>query len=58
MDALKTDGSFDSNATSVIDVLGLFFEMVSMDVCTTRHLQTSGRLVQELNASTVGVNGL
>ena len=29
------------------------FDMPSMVVCTTRHWQTSGRLVQELNVCTV-----
>ena len=38
--------TFDSQATWVIDVLG-FFDMLSMGVCTTRHRQTSGRLVQD-----------
>ena len=33
--------------------LAYFFDMLSMDVCTTRHWQTSGRLVQELNVCTV-----
>ena len=45
---LTTERSFDSQATWVIDMLGLFFDMLSMDVCTIRHRQTSGRLVQEL----------
>ena len=36
----------------VIDVHG-FFNMLSIGVCTTRHWQMSGRLVQELNACTV-----
>ena len=29
------------------------FDMLSMDVCTTKHWQTSGRLVQELDVCTV-----
>ena len=29
-----------------------FFDMIPMDACTTRHWQTSGRLVQALNVST------
>ena len=33
----------------------LMFDMLSMGVCTTRHWQTSGRLVQELNVCTVHV---
>ena len=44
MDDLTTERSFDSKATWVIDVLGLF---LSMGVCTTMYRQTSGRLVQE-----------
>ena len=47
---------FDSQATRVIDVLGLFFDMLSIGVCTTRHWPTSGRLVQELSACTVHGN--
>ena len=35
------------------DVLGLFFDMLSMGICTTRHWQTSGPLVQELIVYTV-----
>ena len=50
MDNLTTGRSFDSHITWVIDVLGLFFDMSSMGVFTTRHCQTSGRLVQELNS--------
>ena len=37
----------------VIDVLGLFFDMLSMGFRTTRQSQTSGRLVQEVNGCTV-----
>ena len=48
-----TKRSFDSQGTWVIDVLGLFVGISSMGVCTTRHWQTSGRLVQELNNCTV-----
>ena len=33
--------------------LAYFIDVLSMDVCTTRHWQTSGRLVQELNDCTV-----
>ena len=32
---------------------GLFFDVLSTGVCTTKHWQTSGRLVQELNVGTV-----
>ena len=35
--------------------LAYFFGMLSMGVCTTRHWQTSGPLVQELNDCTVSV---
>ena len=49
---LTTERSFHWQATLVIDVL----DMMSMGVCTTRHWQTSGRLVRELNAATVAVN--
>ena len=52
MDNLTTDRSFYSQATWVIDVLG-FFDMLYMGVCTPRHWQTSGRLVQELYADTI-----
>ena len=50
MDDLTNERSFDSQATWVIDVLGLLFDMA---VCITRHWQTSGRLMQELNVCTV-----
>ena len=33
--------------------LAYFFDMLSMWMCTNRHWQTSGRLVQELNVCTV-----
>ena len=33
--------------------LAYLFYMLSMDVCTTKHWQMSGRLVQELNVCTV-----
>ena len=54
MDDLTTDHIFDPQATWVIGVLGYFLTL-SMGVCTTRHWQTSGRLVQELNVCTVHV---
>ena len=57
MDDLTTEKSFDSLATWVNDVLGLYFRILSMRICTTSHWQTSGRLLQELNACTVGCNG-
>ena len=45
--------SFDSQALWVIDVLGLFFDMLSIGDCKTRHWQTSCRLVQEFNVCSV-----
>ena len=48
-----TKHSFDLQAARVIDVLGLFFNMISIGVCTTRDCQTPGRLVQELDTCTV-----
>ena len=56
MNDLTTERSFDSQATCVIDAICLFFDMLSMGVCTTRHWQTSGRLVQELNVCTVYIS--
>ena len=54
-DDIKNERSVDSQDTStwVIDVLNLLFDMLSIGVCTTRHWQTSGRLVQELNVCAV-----
>ena len=37
MDDLTTKCSFDSQTVWVYDVLGLFFDLLSMSVCTTRH---------------------
>ena len=34
------------------------FDMLSISFCTTRHWQTSGQLVQELNVCTVVNDGL
>ena len=34
--------------------LDYFFDMLPMGACKTRHWQTSGQPVQELNACTVG----
>ena len=48
MDDLTTERGFDLQATWVIDVLGLFFDM---SVCTTRHWQMFGRQLQELNVA-------
>ena len=53
MDDLTTERSIGPQATWVIDVFGLFFDMLSTGVCTTGHRQTSGCLVQELDVCTV-----
>ena len=53
MDDLTTKRRFDSQATWVINVLGLFYDMLFMVVCTSRHSHMPGRLVQELNVCTV-----
>ena len=53
MDELTTERNFDSQATWVIDVFCIIFDVLSMGVCTTRHSLTSGRLVQEFNVCTV-----
>ena len=50
---VTTEHSFVSQAMYVIDVIRLFFELLSTSVFTTRHWQTSGRLVQELNVYTL-----
>ena len=50
---VTTYHSFDSQATRFIDVFRLFLDMSFMGVCTTRHSQTSGRLIQELNICTI-----
>ena len=34
------------------------FDMLIMGICTARHWQTSGRLVQELNVCTVGAQAV
>ena len=57
-DDLETEGRFDSQATWVIDVLDLFFDMLSIGVCTSWHWQTSGRLVPKLNVCTLLVVGI
>ena len=54
MDDLTTERSFDSQAEWVIDVLGFF--TLSKGICTGRHWQTTGRLVQEVNVCTVAAN--
>ena len=53
MEDLTTERSFESQATRYIGVLDLLFDMVSMGICTIRHWQTSGRLVEELNVCAV-----
>ena len=58
MDDLATERNFDWKATWVIALHGLFFAMMSMDFWTTRHWQTSGRLMQELSVCTVGATGI
>ena len=52
MDNITTEHSFNSQATWVIDVIGLFFDMISMGVWTTRHWRMFGQLVQELDICT------
>ena len=54
-DDLTIEHSVDSQATWVIDVLGLSFDMLSLGVCTTRQWHMSGGLVQEFNVCTVGI---
>ena len=53
MDDLKTKRNFDWEVTWALDVLGSFIDMLSICMCTTRHWQTSGRLVQEVNVCTI-----
>ena len=53
MDDLTTERRFDSQASWLINTFGLFFDMLAIGVFTTRHWQTSGRLVQEYNVCTV-----
>ena len=48
--------SFDSQATWVIGMLDIVFDMLSMGAFTTRHWQTSGQLVQELKVCTANVS--
>ena len=55
-DGLTTERDFDSQATWVIAVVGLYCDMLSTGFCTTKHWQTTGRLVQELNVCTVCAN--
>ena len=53
MDDFKSERSFDSQATGVIDLLDSFLDMIPNDVCTTGPWETSGHLVQELSVFTV-----
>ena len=53
---LTIECSFDSQAIGAIDVLALFIDILSIYSYTTRHLQTSGQLVQEWNHCTVQRN--
>ena len=53
MDDLKTERSFDLQATMVIGVLSPYIDMLTKGACTTRHSQTSGRMVNESNVCTV-----
>ena len=50
----KPEQSFNSLLTWVFDVLGVLFNMLSMDFAT-RHWQTPGRLIQELSGLVVFV---
>ena len=50
---LTTERSFNSPATWIIDVLDLIFSKLSMRVCTTRHWQASGQLMQKIDICTV-----
>ena len=42
MDDLTTELALIHKATWIIDVLGLFVDMISTGLCTTRHWQASG----------------
>ena len=54
IDDLTTGRSFELQATLTVDVIGIFFDMISMAVCATiLNMQRSGRLVQESNVCTV-----
>ena len=55
IDDLTTERSFDYQATCAIDepVLDLLFYILSMGAYTTRHWQTTGRVVHELTVRTV-----
>ena len=55
MDDLATKRTFDLQPRGVIDVLGPFFGIISLGVCTVRHWWTSDRLVQEFNACIVAL---
>ena len=53
MNDLKTERNFDLQATFVISVLSLYIDVLTKGSCTTRHSQTSGRMVNESNVCTV-----
>ena len=53
MEDVTTERSFDSQATWVIEVLGILFEMLSVGVCINGHWQMPCQLLQELNVCTV-----
>ena len=55
MDDLTIEHSIDLQATWIIGVLGICFDLLFLSVCTTKLWQTSGRMVQELNVCTAGV---
>ena len=50
---LTTARIFHSQATWVIGVLHLYFDMLHIGVCTIRHWHTTGLLVQKLNICTI-----
>ena len=59
MDAWMTsqlDVAFIRKLHGSLISLADFFDLLFMGVCTTTYWQTSGRLVQELNACTAKVN--
>ena len=55
IDDRPTERSVDSQATLVIDVLGIFLTCYSWVFCTTRLWQTSGPLVKEINVCTATI---
>ena len=53
MGDLTIEPSLGKQATWVIAVLDLSFDNLNVGVCTTRHCETSGGLVQKLSVNTV-----